>query len=73
MTITVGFKYGVWQARACEPYGTSSFAATEPTPEKALAELADLFDDLCERHTKYAEQAAAIAAEARRMAKEYEQ
>ena len=74
MTVTVKFQYGAWVAIADEDDDfRAMWASTEGAPQDALNGLAEVYTSQCEWYAKKAEQAAAIASEARRMAKEYEQ
>lgn len=70
MSVTVGSWRRAWWAAAGRD---DDFRATwADTPQAALSNLADTYESQCEWFAKKAEEAAAIAAEARRMAKEYE-
>lgn len=72
MAVTVKFQYGAWVAIADEE--CEDFRATwADTPQRALNNLADSYTSQCEWYARQAERAAEVAAEARRMAKEYEQ
>ena len=75
MTVTVEFKHGAWVAIADEDDGDfrAMWASTEGTPQDALNGLAEVYTSQCEWYARQAERAAEVAAEARRMAKEYEQ
>ena len=72
MSVTVKFNQGAWMARDDED--AEDFRVTwADTPQAALINLADYYTSQCEWYAKKAERAAEVAAEARRMAKEYEQ
>ena len=75
MSVTVKFNQGAWVAIADEDDGDfrAMWASTEGTPQDALNGLAEVYTSQCEWYAKRAERSAAIAADARRMAKEYEQ
>lgn len=68
--VTVNFSRGAWFATTSF---VTSYATWADTPQAALSDLADTFASQCEWYARQAERAAEVAAEARRMAKEYEQ
>jgi len=68
--ITISRIQGAWCAKADIYDGRVSWGRT---PEAALESLADLLESLSEWHKKESEDAAAFAAEARRMVTDYEE